>query len=123
MQSSHGQPGGRAQGVLESKGALPAQCARGGSTCWLGWEGHVVWAAPGWVLLVTGRVLVFTPHLAQPPRRTSKGFSLQLRLQEGLKVQHLLTAPQSRAAGPLLKGALSLHGSLVPMSWRRQRPR
>lgn len=33
VQSRHGQPGGRAQGVLESKGELPAQCARGGSTC------------------------------------------------------------------------------------------
>lgn len=83
----------------------------------------MVWPAPGQVLPITGNVLVIIPHLAQPPGRTSQGCSLQLRLQERLKVQHLLTAPQSRAAGPPLKGALSLHGSLAPMSWRRQRLR
>lgn len=77
----------------------------------------MVGPAPGRVLPVTGNVLVFIPHLAQSPGRTvtSQGCSLQLRLQERLKVQRLLTAPQSRAAGPPLKGALCLHGSLVPM--------
>lgn len=118
-------------GVLESKADLRGTVCFREQHLLVGRGGHVVGPAPGQVLPVTGNVLVFTPHLAQPPGRTvtSQGCSLQLRLQERLKVQHLLTAPQSRAAGPPLKGALSLsarkpgpHVLEETEAWKRRSP-
>lgn len=64
MQSRHDSLVGGAQGVLESKGELLAQCARGAAP--VDGTGRP-WSlgSSRTVLPVTGRVLVFTPHLAQ----------------------------------------------------------